>query len=347
MKEIGGYFGLEQFSGWEYYEDLYAINLGRTALIYLLENLNCQRLLVPNLLCDSMTNMCTRHHITLTYYNQDKNLMPLLESPLEEGTWLLLVNYYGQLTDEKILLAKERFGHIIVDHTHSFFQRPLPGIPTLYSCRKFFGLPDGAYLSTDLLMPPLPEKDISYGRMGHLLGRYEENASSHYQELHQTASTYYQESPKAMSKLTHNLLRAIDYDSVKKQRNENYQTLEAHLGSQNAISQQYHGKAGALIPAPFQTPDGPLAYPFYFPKGVALRKALAAEKIYVPTYWSNVMEACSEDSIEYQCAANILALPCDHRYRTADMERVVLTIETTIPLLQQQVLRKGEICIVC
>ena len=37
-KEIGGYFELEEMAGEEYYPDLYKVNLGRTALLWLLES---------------------------------------------------------------------------------------------------------------------------------------------------------------------------------------------------------------------------------------------------------------------------------------------------------------------
>ena len=36
-REIGGYLELEEASGKEYYEDLYRVNLGRTAFLWLLE----------------------------------------------------------------------------------------------------------------------------------------------------------------------------------------------------------------------------------------------------------------------------------------------------------------------
>ena len=42
MKEIGGYFQLEQLSGNEYYQDLLPLNLGRTALLYALEQLHAK-----------------------------------------------------------------------------------------------------------------------------------------------------------------------------------------------------------------------------------------------------------------------------------------------------------------
>ena len=36
-KEIGGYFQLEELQGTEYYPDLYRVNLGRKALLWLLQ----------------------------------------------------------------------------------------------------------------------------------------------------------------------------------------------------------------------------------------------------------------------------------------------------------------------
>lgn len=330
MKEIGGYLGLEEFHGQEYYGDLYRLNLGRTALLCLLEHLGCKKLVVPWLLCDSMTAICHAHGIPLEYYCQDAAFTPLLPHPMAKGEWLLLVNYHGQLTDDRIINLKKRYENVIVDHTHSFFQRPLKGVPTLYSCRKFFGLPDGAYLSAEGLALP-QEQDISHPRMAHILGRYEETASAHYQELHQAAASYYEATPKAMSRLTRNLLRAIDYEDVQRRRNNNYDILETLLGPNNPISPNYkkHLTPDFLLRA-FSPPDGPLAYPFYFANGIALRKALAREKIYVPTYWSNVIHDCPFDTMEYQCAANILALPCDHRYGRADMEYVAGAVNRLI-----------------
>ena len=42
MKEIGGYFQLEEMPGEEYYPDLYRVNLGRTALLWLLKSRRCR-----------------------------------------------------------------------------------------------------------------------------------------------------------------------------------------------------------------------------------------------------------------------------------------------------------------
>ncbi|MFR0789357.1 MAG: hypothetical protein ACLSHW_00770 [Lachnospiraceae bacterium] len=78
-------------------------------------------------------------------------------------------------------------------------------------------------------------------------------------------------------------------------------------------------------------PDGPFAYPYYHKNGIALRKALAKEKIFVPTNWSNVIRDCTPDSYEYQWAADILPLPCDQRYGKEEMQRIADVIHALEP----------------
>ena len=150
-KEIGGYLELEEFSGSEYYPDLYKVNLGRAALVWLLRSRKCKKLLLPEFLCDSVIDACAQTDTEISFYALDDTLTPLLDRPcgLRKGEYLYLVNYYGQLTDDLILQYQKKYDRIIIDHTHGFYQRPLPGIDTIYSCRKFFGLSDGAYLATD------------------------------------------------------------------------------------------------------------------------------------------------------------------------------------------------------
>ena len=68
MKEIGGYFGLEQFAGREYHEGLLAVNSARNALAYLIKARNIQKLYIPYFLCDSVSNVCQREGCPVEYY---------------------------------------------------------------------------------------------------------------------------------------------------------------------------------------------------------------------------------------------------------------------------------------
>ena len=91
-----------------------------------------------------------------------------------------------------------------------------------------------------------------------------------------------------MSKLTQNLLKAVDYDRAKKKREENYRILGELLPSESIFNQT--------------VPEGPFAYPYFHSDGMKLRRYLA------------------EKSLEYTWAANILPLPCDQRYSVEDMK---------------------------
>lgn len=318
-QEIGGYLELEVFHGKEYYPDLVKVNLGRTALCWLLESRKIETLYLPFFLCDSVIDACRRQGTHVNFYSLNEDLTPVLppDLSLHPGEYLYLVNYYGQLTDEKILYYKKYYKNIIVDHTHAFFQHPLPGVDTLYSCRKFFGLSDGAYLSTDATLTAGKEQDVSAERMGHILGRFEKDAGTYYQKMLDNAATYHHMEILTMSRLTQNLLKAIDYEQIRQKRNENYRFLKELLPSDSPFTRV--------------TPDGPFAYPYYHKNGIALRKALAKEKVFVPTNWSNVIRDCAPESYEYQWAADILPLPCDQRYGNEEMQRIADVIHALEP----------------
>ena len=307
MKEIGGYFQLEEMPGEEYYPDLYRVNLGRTALLWLLKSRRCRKILLPYFLCESVVHTCQENQIETEFYHLNEKLEVLYpKEQLPEGEYLYLVNYYGQLSDSWISEYKKIYGNIIVDHTHAFFQKPLKGIDTLYSCRKFWGVSDGAYLSTDASLTENKTVDYSAERMKHILGRYEHNAGTYYKDMLENAAKYDGMELRQMSKLTQNLLKAVDYDRAKKKREENYRILGELLPSESIFNQT--------------VPEGPFAYPYFHADGMKLRRHLAEKKIFVPTYWKNIIENSETKSLEYTWAANILPLPCDQRYSVEDMK---------------------------
>lgn len=313
-KEIGGYLELEELSGEEYYPDLYKVNLGRTALMWLLEARQYKKIYLPVFLCDSVVSACLQQGVEVERYELDESLnIPQMPSKMKETECLYLVNYYGQLTDDKILAYQQTYGNIIVDHTHAFFQKPLKGVDTLYSCRKFWGVSDGAYLATDAPLSMDKPVDHSNGRMEHILGRYEESAGVYYAKMLQNASQYNGMEIRRMSRLTENLLRAVDYDRAREKREHNYRTLAELLLSENIFAKT--------------EPAGPFAYPFYHEDGLELRRWLAERKVFVPTYWKNIFDVCDETSPTYQWAADILPLPCDQRYGEEEMNYMASLIK--------------------
>lgn len=316
MKEIGGYFGLEQFSGRELYPDAIALNTGRNALLYLIKARKIKKLYLPYYLCDCCSDVCDRNGCEYEYYHIGSDFLPVFEKTLSEGEYLYIVNYFGRLGTEKAKELKEKYGNIIFDNVQAFFQPPVSGMDTIYSCRKFLGVPDGAYLYTDAVIDEEVETDRSAGRMKHVLGRFEESASAYYADFQESDESLYGYPLRYMSPLTHNLLRAIDYESVSRARKGNYRLLQLELGNMNKIDAN--------------APEGPYCYPFYCENGAEVKRALAGKKIFIPTLWPNVPETEGANELEKDFTFNILPIPCDQRYDASDMEYIVENIKNLL-----------------
>ncbi|MDO5702363.1 MAG: hypothetical protein Q4G47_03305 [Lachnospiraceae bacterium] len=317
MKEIGGYFELETFKGRDYYPGLIKLNLGRTAAVHYLLETGRREVFLPHFLCASVADAVRNSGIRINRYRIKQDMTPdpadLPEGPLSDEQCLFLLNPYGLLTDAQIAEIRDIWRQVLCDFTHAFFQRPVPGTAALTSVRKFFGVTDGAYLASDRPISLPQRQDESHARFSHVLGRYERSAGEFYREMLDNAHSYEGALPLRMSPLTENILRGIDYEAAASARMRNFLRLDEMLGRYNELA-----LSGVL-----RVPDvGPFVYPMLVKDGPAVRRKLAAGKIYVPTYWNNVITENPEDSIEYRFAADILALPCDHRYDGDDMERV-------------------------
>jgi hypothetical protein len=223
--------------------------------------------------------------------------------------WLYLVNYYGQIPNEYISELKEHYGKLIVDNAQAYFQMPVDGVDTLYTCRKYFGVADGAILYTDTQISRVLPYDESFERMHFLLGRFERSASEFYSEYAENNHFFVNEPIKQMSRLTENLLHGVDYEAVKQQRTNNFAYLHKKLKRTNKLQ--------------LDIPQGAFMYPLYVENGKEIRKKLQVEKIYIPTLWPNVFENCCKEEPEYDMAGNILPLPVDQRYWIKDMEYII------------------------
>lgn len=312
MNEIGGYLELENNFGKMLHQEALALNLARNCLAYLIRCKDIKTLYLPYFLCSTAAQACKKEGILIKYYSVGMDFIPE-NFNIRENEWVYIVNYYGQLSNETILELKHKYNNIIVDNVQAYFQPSVDGIDTIYTCRKFFGVPDGAFLYTDNIASIPLEMDVSYHRMEYILGRYEKAGSDFYSVYAQNEESYNDLPVRKMSKLTANLLHGIDYDFVKKSRTENFVYLHKCFESANKLI--------------LTVPDGAFMYPLYIENGVEIRKKLQAKKIYIPTLWPDVFEICSEDQPEYDMAMNILPLPIDQRYGIKDMEYLVEVIQ--------------------
>lgn len=311
MKEIGGYIELDSYHLPMLHEGAVALNCGRNALAYLIKARGIKKIRLPRFLCDSVPGVCKREGVPFMFYSVGQDFLPAQELNLDKGEWLYLVNYYSQLTNEQIEAYAELYQRVIVDNAQSYFQTPVPGVDTLYTCRKYFGVPDGAFLYTDAELDEELPRDESHMRMSFLLGRYERPASEFYAEYSANNRLFVNEPVKCMSRLTNNLLHGIDYSAVERQRKENFAFLHEKLGDCNQLTLHETGS---------------FMYPLMLNNAEITRKKLREKKIYIPTLWPAVYEIAETDSIEYKMAENILPLPIDQRYEKNSMKYLQETI---------------------
>lgn len=310
MKEIGGYIELDTYTGNMLHDEGIKLNCGRNALAYIIKAKNIKKLWMPKFMCDSCNKVLMEYGVDVRYYSIGMDFKPRIE--LHGEDWMYVVNFYGQLTNAYLQSLGEK---IIVDNAQAYFQPPIAGVDTLYTCRKFFGVSDGAILYTDKHIE-IKAQDQSFQRMNFLLGRYERTAGEFYQEYVNNNRLFQDEPIKRMSKLTENLLHGINYEMVKNRRTQNFSCLHSRLQKINKLS--------------LSIPEGAFMYPLYIEKGAVIRKELQEKRIFIPTLWPAVFNICNENELEYDMALNILPIPVDQRYGIDEMIYIAGEIERCI-----------------
>lgn len=308
-KEIGGYIEIEYNHGNMLHENAVHLNCGRRAFSYLIRSKSISKVWVPKLTCGSVIEPFKTEGCEVNFYSVDHDFQPQLENiPTEE--WIVLINYYGQISNEKIRDIAVRHPKLIIDNTQAYFQLPIEKLDTIYTCRKFLGVSDGAFLYTSSISYDVTlEVDESFERMTFLMGRFERTASEFYGMYAQNNDLFDNEPIKKMSKLTENILRGIDYEFIRSRRTENFRYLDEKLKDINRLK--------------LTISDGAFMYPFYIKNGEKIRKQLQQKKIYIPTLWPDVFDICKDTDLEYDMAANILPIPVDQRYSIEDMKYIV------------------------
>ena len=310
MEATGGYFSLELPQCEEYHKDAIRLNTGRNCLEYILRVRGYEKVYVPYYTCEAVMEPINKLGIPYEFYRIDIHLEIRDRFTLKADEALLYTNYFGLKQRYVEQLAEKTGTRLIVDNTQAFYAKPIAGIDTFYTCRKFFGVADGAYLYTGKLLDEKFELDESYDRMAHLLKRIDLSAEQGFADFRKVDDGLDNQPIRKMSKLTQRIMQSIDYEALAKKRRENYQKLHEVLGGENNLV------------LPLDEYAVPMVYPFLAPvKG--LREKLIENKVFVARYWPNVLEWTTKDDIEYLLAYHMQPLPIDQRYGKEDMERII------------------------
>jgi hypothetical protein len=311
MKSIGGYFELELPRGEEYHKDALRLNTGRNALEYVLRAKAYRKVYLPYYTCDTMLEPIQKLGLTYQFYSIDKNFRPVFNyNGIETNAVFVYSNYFG-LCDYVTREISEVCNNLIIDNSQAFYSQPLSGIDTFYSPRKFFGIPDGSYLYTDKLLDDNFETDLSYHRFEHLLGRTDKGAEEFYSVFRKNDEALSNQPIKLMSKLTQKLLFGIDYFCISEIRRKNFIMLHSKLQDSNKLELNIELTAVPMI------------YPLLVSNGEQLKEKLIQHKVFVATYWPNVIEWCNSNDVDSHLTKDIVALPIDQRYGIEEMKKII------------------------
>src|SRR5690606_18146574 len=102
---------------------------------------------------------------------------------------------------------------------------------------------------------------------------------------------------KKMSALTQALIESVDFAAVGRKRLQNFNFLDKALRPHNGLEINL---AGGSVP---------MVYPLLL--AAEKRKTLIDHKIFVATYWPNVLQWCQSGQFEYYLSQHLLPLPID------------------------------------
>lgn len=310
--EVGGFFELEIQCGDEYHSSAIKVNSGRNALGYILKARKYKKLYLPYYMCDSIFELLVNKGIAFECYHIRDNFKPLVTQHVKLDEALLYPNYFG-INDANVSDVSQEFANVVVDNAQAFFSPPIKATDSFYSARKFFGVSDGGYAYTTGRISETLEKDKSCDRMKHLLRRIDCGATSSL-ELYRVNEKLMAHQPiKKMSALTERILGSIDYQAVKAVRKSNFTILHEKLAALNELNINCDMVAA------------PMVYPLLI-SIEGLRDFLIKNRIYVATYWKEVLTKVTAKSFEAKLASYLVPLPIDQRYGIKEMERIAGTI---------------------
>lgn len=305
MKEIGGYFGLDLRHGHFPHEEGVLLNSGNHALQYIVRKFRIHKIHIPDFTCPSVPRSLQNVGCEVSRYEIGPDFMPTRELPAND--YILYNNWFGVI-GRRVSQMVERHPNLIVDNAQALFSGQ-NGLASIYSPRKFFGVPDGGIaVFADVLYnqedESLPES-VSFDLMSHVLKRIDIDAFAGYGERGVNSQKLADAPIMRMSKLTRGLLGNVDYEGAKKRRRENFRWLHEHLKSPFSFA--------------LADDDVPMVYP-YVTDDASLRSRLIEQKIYVAKYWPGLSSAAGV------LAERIIPLPIDQRYGESEMNCILEAI---------------------
>jgi hypothetical protein len=318
MKKIGGFFELEIGKGDSlYHDDAIKLSTGRACLNLLLKNRKFDKVYIPFYCCDALFEPLELNKIEYRFYRINGALEIKDNIELGPSEAIVYCNYFGVKSDYVNTLIEIYGDKLILDNSHSFFTKDIDLIDSFTTARKYFGVADGAflYLSENPDMSGIKRNEsISMDHNIHSLLNEQELAFAEYKAYEKSLNS----DINLISEVSERILKTVDYDNVKHIRDLNFNFYNKAFRHINLLQIDNNVNSCFCYPLLLESP--------------VQKRLLHKEKIFIPSYWLDVLNRKGNEDYELECqlSKDLLPLPIDHRYGTNELEKVVDTIKDLI-----------------
>lgn len=329
---IGGMFGLDEIANPKHSTPPFlngnAVFMAnaRSGIVLLLELLSPAQVWMPSFFCGPVLNVVRERMTGVRLYEVGYDLsLPSFEwlDSVQPNDLVVLVDYFGfPPVPQYMYRIRERGAWIVEDACQALLTEEVGGLSdfVLFSPRKFLGVPEGGILlvnheiptATISLESPQAEWWLKAFSAAVLRREFDRNGGDRrWFKLFQEAEVESPVGPYAMSEFSRMLLQCnFDYAMIAEKRVRNYEQLARELGE------------FALFPA---LPVGvvPLGFPIRIKERDRVRQVLFDNWIYPPVHWPIQGVVPEEFRESHRLASEIMTLPCDQRYNSRDMKRII------------------------
>ena len=317
MDAIGGYFGFENNAkkGTHFHDSPYLLDCGRTALEVILSTTKPKKIYVPYYTCNALLEPLEKSNIPFSFYAINEALEIADKLTVKQNEYIIYINFFGIKDSYCKQLIKDYSNQLILDNTMAFFFKHKVPYWGFNSCRKFFAVPDGAYLQSPVavaekLLPKIINDKLN---TNFLFLRNENLVEQGYQYFLKNEECFGKGIYK-MSNYSTEVLTHLNYKSLIQKRNDNFSFLHHYLSGSNTINSNL-----------FSSADCAMFYP-YLPKKKIVHKLFWDEKIFIPKLWTDCDGRTDGYSWEKKLSASLLPLPIDHRYNEDDLKNILKLI---------------------
>ncbi|MBE0675148.1 MAG: hypothetical protein IH591_10840 [Bacteroidales bacterium] len=313
--EIGSFLGLDLINSGEYYDEpliIARLNSARAGIYHACRIYGCTSIHVPYYLCPTVEKFLIQNGIKVNSYFINNKFEPEgLEQ--RQGHAVLLVNYFGIISGDRMEELAIRFRNVVIDNSAAFFCNPVENCLNVYSPRKFFGVPDGCYVIGKDATDYVSEYKVDYSSdtSCFLLKRVEYGLDQTYKERMKNEERIDRSGILQMSSLTRMFLRSIDYQRAGKIRQENFLYAHGLFRNINLIDPTVSNDLASI----------PMVYPLVI-EDFDLVTALRERKIYTGRLWSHILQELNDEHVETWLSSFLIPIPIDQRYSEEDINFV-------------------------